>query len=537
MNRDKVLPRRSNSQRTRRRYGLSIMEVLFAIGVLTIGLLGIASILPVATNNASTALRTDRAVEEINNRVAEDLAELSSSFETVVVSNNSQATFNGAIVSFLHNQRLGEVSTSRFGTYLQQYDRVLAAGAADQPQMPDAFCIDPWFLSAAGALRDDINPNFYNNRNGYDRTLFPCYDPRINPILDPPNEALSNALGPGDTKIVDLPRFTRIAFPFNNQALVAAMNAEAEARRSDDFSVNVNEDDSTLGPGLFVQRARNGGPPTFPIPRSQSLAKSTVSSDFSSFVLMSRSAPGSNVFDAAVVTTLKRNVLNVDGGYFDGNLVPPTAGAIPAHNLRPYAAWLPDDPANPNSFATEDTQLYDGEMIGYVSAAPRPIAGGGGGEFEFRTNRYVKPAIQAGNWLMLMRREYSLERSQGYPVTARIVPGALKFAWYRVTDVMIRPTLVTRSGVDLYETQVTVNGPDWVFHPTQVQMFGNQYAPPYYRPTAANPALAWTNPPFFDVDNLPARGTNPAGYAHFDYGTTVVLMPSVISVRQFQVQL
>ena len=42
------------------RRGLSIMEILFAIAVLTIGLLGVASILPVATNNASMALQTTK---------------------------------------------------------------------------------------------------------------------------------------------------------------------------------------------------------------------------------------------------------------------------------------------------------------------------------------------------------------------------------------------------------------------------------------------------------------------------------------------
>ena len=58
------------------RRGISIMEVLFAVGVLTIGLVGVAMILPVATNNASSSLRDDRSAEEVSNRIASDVAKL-----------------------------------------------------------------------------------------------------------------------------------------------------------------------------------------------------------------------------------------------------------------------------------------------------------------------------------------------------------------------------------------------------------------------------------------------------------------------------
>src|SRR6056297_3357026 len=375
------------------RHGLSIMEVLFAIAVLTVGLLGVASILPVATNNASQALKTDRAVEEFNNRVASDIAEISESFDSVVVAENSQTRFGAT------GRRFRDIPTSRFRNHLQSYDPV----AGPQPQLPDAFCIDPWFLTAASTLRDDSSPG--GDRNGYDRTMFPCYDPRVNPVTASPSDPLAASLGGG----VDLPRFTRVGLAFGGTSLLAANNAESEIRRSDDFSIVV-PDDTTLGPGLFVQRGGN---------QAGSLAKSTVTSRFSSIVTMARSAAGSNLFNAAVVTFQDREVVAVPGGQFNGH-VALGAGQLAAHNLQPYTAFAPDDPAFPNALPNDDQRIYDEEIVGYVNAAPRPITGGGGGEFRFRTNRFVKPDISGGDWLMLMRREYVRN-----PATGTIIPGVL----------------------------------------------------------------------------------------------------------------
>lgn len=503
------------------RAGLSIMEVLFAIGVLTIGLLGVASILPVATFNAAKSIKTDRAVEEFNNRVASDVAKISDSFNDVVIANNSLNAFQNAPPNDDRRlARLINVSTAEFGARLATYDYTTPS----QPVLPDAFCIDPWFLGAASALRDDVSDPV-NARNGYDRTMFPCYDPRLHPLAVPPSEPIGSSLGPAPAynALVDLPRFTRVGLAFNGTSLLAAINTESEIRRSDDFSIYVPKD-TTQGAGLFIQRGGNA---------AGSLAKNTVSSRYSSIVTMARSAIGSNLFNAAVITIEDREVVTVPVGTFNGHV----AGQVAAQNMRPYVppAWLPDDPAYPNSFPTDATKLYGDETIGYVNAAPRPIAGGGGGEFRFRTNRYVKPDVRDGDWLMLMRREYVRT-----PGTTAITPGVLKYAWYRVTDVIQAPTLTGPNLTDPYETHVSVDGPDWVFHPIQTEMIiggVTYYAPPYFS-TTTQPS--WSTAPAFNLDDMPATGTDPAApptYNHFNYGTVVVLMPRVISVKQFQVRL
>ena len=129
---------------------------------------------------------------------------------------------------------------------------------------------------------------------------------------------------------------------------------------------------------------------------------------------------------------------------------------------------------------------------------------------------------------MLMRQEYIRT-----PAPA-IVPTTLKYAWYRISDVIKGPSLTTVGGTEYYETHVSVRGQDWMFHPIQNQIFPGIYGPPYFG-NATQPS--WGTPPAFDFDSMPAQNTDPIGYYHFDYGTSVVLMPSVISVRQFQVQL
>ncbi|MDV6033552.1 MAG: hypothetical protein F9B45_26370 [Phycisphaera sp. RhM] len=513
-----------NSPRSFRR-GLSIMEVLFAIAVLTIGLLGVASILPVATNNAANALQMDRAIEEINNRVATDMARLEGSFTEVIVANNSLREFNSPTGSFNNTNafnappaaRFKSISTQEFGSHISQYDvryTVDTGGPTNQGRMPDAFCIDPWFLCATNNLRDDTdNTNPNQRRNGYDRTVFPCYDPRYHCVAYSPSDPLSAYIPlPGSAAsptLWNLPRFTRLALPFDGSSgLLSAAGARALTLRSDEFSL-FSPKDSTRGPGLFVQRSANA---------AHSLTRNTVSSRFSSIVLMSRSKPGSNLFDAAVVTMKDRQVVTVPG-----------AGPALAHQLTPYTAT---DPSIVNAPPPPENELlFPGEQIGYVSVSDRPFVGGGGGEFKFRTSRFVLPDLDNNDWLMLMRREYITN-----PATGAVEPRGLKFAWYQVSDVTGEPTVITDpNNVVCYETQVSVRGPDWMFHPTQMEFFGTTYSAPYY---GAPSQPSWGNAPAFDYDNMmDSSATDPTGYKKQDYGTVVVIMPEVVSVKPFQVQL
>lgn len=514
----------SNYDNRAPRHGLSIMEVLFAIAVLTIGMLGVASILPVATNNAATAIQSDRAVEEINNRIATDLSRLSGSLTELIVAENSQLDFNNPIVP--PAARFDQRSVTSFGAHIAAYESRTDFALDLYPNLPDAFCIDPWFLSAASNLRNDTTDAnaAMANRNGYDRTLFPCFDPRYHPINASPSEPMNVSTA----SLIEGPRFTRVALPFEgSNGWLSASGSEALMRQSDDFSVVV-PDDRTRRPGLFIQRSTNG---------ASSLTKNSVSSRYSSIVMMSRNEQGSNLFNAAIVTMLDRHIVTVPGGSYDGS------AGVPAFNLAPYTAT---DPSITNVPPPADNELlFPGEQLGYVTQADQPFVGGGGGEFEFRTSRFVLPDIDDGDWIMLMRRDYVRDRNPttGTTPIPQIQPGRLRFAWYRVTEIINEPQLVTVAGVTSYQTRISVRGPDWKFHPIQTVLAPGVYSPPYFG-NVAQPT--WGNPPGFDYDVMPARGNDPGTlttppfsplYEHQDYGTFVVIVPSAISVRQLQVEL
>ena len=329
----------------------------------------------------------------------------------------------------------------------------------------------------------------------------------------------------GATLAWNTPRFVRMSLPGvgSNSAPSHALS-RSNGVSQDDLSVNISED-STLGAGLFVQRSAN---------LMRSLNRSTVSGRFSSMVMMSRSEVGSNLFNAAVVTMQDRRLVTVPGGGTVGQFLGTADTDDLKHRLKPYVA------AGPTNARPQDTELtYEGEVMGYITQASRPIVGGGGGEFVFRTSAFTPPDVEEGGWVCLMRQEYPIDpyvpgspAPTPQPRIRRLSPcgrvpvfdsdpqASVRFGWYQISDVVDGPNLDSTG--TYYETQLSVRGPDWVFHPSQVNINGLRMQP------------------YFSSTVVPA-GTAP-GYdfattGHPDFGTIVVCMPDVVSVRQFPIRL
>ncbi|OYP32177.1 hypothetical protein [Rhodopirellula sp. MGV] len=500
-----------------KRSGLSIMEVLFAIGVLTIGLMGVAFMLPVATNNASSSLRDDRTAEELNNAIAKEIASLGKGITHLVGAENSKNT----PAFFTASPRPTDAG---FDTTGQRFFDIPVS------QLPSAFCIDPWFLNAANCLRNNVSSAAVN---GYDRTFFPCYDRNYVPSVSPADPIANSLAGAmewtwkGRNLKWNTPRFTRVALPADmpNATSGLAMS-RSTATSDDDFSVVVNKD-STVGAGLFLQRSGHSE-----LTRMRSLTRPTETGRFSSMVMMSRAGAQSSVYNAAVVTMQDRDVVILPREGVSAT------GDDMKHQLAPYAHTT----AGPNGGRILDEhRLYDAEVMGYVTYAPRPFVRSNGGEFIFRTSQFTKPDVKEGGWVCLIRQEYPMDsypasppsteyRSElltptgRYPVFDSAPRGQLHFNWYRITAVVSGPNLDTNLGV--YDTQIAVRGPDWVFHPSQTQVpsggGGTMYGPPY--PAAGvTPTVSAADPLVYDF----------SGTGHPDFGTIVVVMPDVISVSQF----
>ena len=138
------------------RHAITLVEVIFSIGVILIGLLGLMSILPLA------------------GRRAQDSISLSVGAEM------SEAVFDELrLRQFLANDRLLPIPARRgaAGYEVSVLDPTNVP-ALPLPQTMPAFCIDPIFASTHD-IPTSVSPN------GYNAALFPYFQPTHDPMLDP----------------------------------------------------------------------------------------------------------------------------------------------------------------------------------------------------------------------------------------------------------------------------------------------------------------------------------------------------------------
>lgn len=509
------------------RKGLSIMEVLFAIGVLMIGLLGIASILPVAARNANNALLADLSTAAIENQVSNAAARVTEQLTYLDVPNQSLTAFqpplgtpyfNGygpysglapipltpppgpSSPNFGHRQVFRGVGSSYTRidltslivkeTVRGKYAGIrglnmasLTPGPPTGPSFIDAdfffdpieaqgisevlprpsFCIDPAFLSASGNLRNDVAVSGARTVNGYDRTQFPCYDLNYNPQQSP---SLQLASAPFPMT----PRMYRVGMP--TTAATVPSNVVAK--------VMLSERD---GLPLFRPKGElRGAPPGLLVrPTGATVGPTTAqrSGRYSTMITLVPTSTGGQTYEASIVVFESRKLTINEVG---------SGPAAEVFNLEPYTASRWDDPT-----AAANTRTYGEEVLGIVEYAPAPITGGVG-QFTYVHSAACNPEIGINDWVML----------------CRWIPheGINRFAWYRVSDVISEPTLdpPAPAAPVLYRTAIEVRGGDWLFHPSQVSATGSA-GPFQYNP--------------------PATGTN----IYNRRVTTIVKMPRVVAVR------
>lgn len=460
------------------RMGISLLEVIFAMGVLLVGLLGLAAILPIATNNALQSLNRDRAQQAYLNQAAmrsalgvDDVSKMSTFFEAVT---------NGDVF----DEQADAARRNPNNPNVPPPERYITTPVATTNDLPEAFCVDPWFLTTANTLR------YADNRNYYDRGLFPCYDDHYDPGLSPSsarpaiptNEAWS--IGSNSNRRLKRIGISSVTSPAFHGAL---------AKDRDTISVVLNPEDKGQAPGLFIKRTNSGR-------RSNSM----LSGRYSYMMTVRRNGTGN------VVVFRDRQVT-----------VNPTADYFNRHNLTPYTAL----PATESNIPLEQ-RTYSDERVGYVSYADR-IFNGAGGSFEYEISRFVDPTVSVGDWLMLARRDYGVRPA----LNASPSRGELQFAWCQITSVDEEPKLEG----DIYRTKVSVRDVSWQFHPIQAyqEFLG---AGPYPGRNIAPPPTGW-NGVVYDKSAVNGnRNRNPGHTGTLGdplYGTIVVLMKNVVSVQNF----
>lgn len=195
------------------RRAVTLVEVIFAIGVVLIGLVGLMSILPLAGRRADDALSLNASAQ---------LAE--TAMDELMVK------------KFLSNGRL------RTFNYRTPTPSISSA---------DSFVIDPMFCSIFEATEGNVtdsNPAVIAGI-GYDQKLFPYYKERHNPYLDP---SINSVNWPADQ-----PRMHRVGIghPTNvnsstGPAFIDREQALSLVEDSNDLVVSRNKKDRTL-PATF----------------------------------------------------------------------------------------------------------------------------------------------------------------------------------------------------------------------------------------------------------------------------------------------
>jgi len=469
-----------------RRLGLSLMEVLFAIGVLMVGILGIASVLPIALRNASSALRTDETAAAIENQISNVTARLGGRPTEVIVVNPSQVAFNLDNYIPPFNAPLLQEDHDAEAPLMRQWgglfdDEPLTVPPAvppdpavsppsirgqllfsgipqgqqfrnvpvteldkafppreplDQvnvaaPTAPVAFCVDPAFV----VVRDNINLRNDSddavgsrNLNSYDRTKFPCYDINYNPLVAPGLQMNPSTAWPMT------PRLLRVSYASATGTAIVPPSAVANVLLGERDGLPVTRPaDRTLPPSLNFQRV--GQATQFDAQRS---------GRFSSIVMYVPQGTNYRVF---VVVYENREL-----ALFNESTLQPE------FNMAPYANTTWPLERNTNYVPT----TYPGEVLGMVTNATGIIQNGTG-RFTLAHSNTANPDIKVGQWLMLARHV------PGSP------SGTNQFAWYRVTSVLDGPRqpsgdLNVAAGAPVYVTEVEVAGEDWVFHPLQVAL-------------------------------------------------------------------
>lgn len=433
------------------RHGVTIVEVLFAIGVILIGLLGVLAIIPVAGRDAGEAIRIDtasRMAQTISNElVSRDIESL----DGLVYSDNDPLgdDFNYPGPS----QRLGpagavaatDVATLTPANQIpaRELDKLLdrpvietsppsgpwlykgldspglmgffsgdsvAQTATFRRTRMASFCLDPDFLAR--------NPTYLlgPQRNAYQPARFPYYSEWYSPVFPP--QASLGSVG----SIPPLPRMYRVG--------IGVLGRYARQQIADALT---HSDGSLM---MYRPRDRTVPPSQVMVNLDPAGATSGTRQDKNRYTWIATVTPpldGSNHYNMTVVVIESREPF---AGLYDLGSTPGNAGPD-VNPISERVCWV-----------TNPVQLGSTiEVTAYGSDA-------------------IDDTIRPGQWVMLSRQVYETDGS-GTPLRPhRRLPAAHR--WYRVQRVTEaeRGAFTQAPYTNLtgcWRRQVVLEGPTWEF--------------------------------------------------------------------------
>ncbi len=447
------------------RRAVTIIEVLFATGILLVGLYGLIILIPLAGRQAlesyaytQTTAASQNAFREFQARgfhypsrnrpwlFCEDVA--LGGVPGVAVYDQPPAYYNAfATPAFIPLRSYKELVQYHAGKLVASG---LAVDTAQSVASQYGYCIDPLFWSAQPLNGTD--PILAGTEAGYRRSRFPYYQDGLNPLENPasPSNAWANQ-----------PRMARITFPSaplsSTSAVYPAITtgfvpikgklAQKMFASSDDVTNPISDSDGSVNGIRGFYTATTGD--------------------------VLQNAVRQNVSWLATLTPLEQDTATIPSAF--------TLSIVAFHNRdRAFEApsSSPTIPADPNDLpdaermawaVPPDLATYPAMGTGIPFSTEAAYSGTNGFDLELYANGNVKSRIKPGEWIMLSRELYFS------PTSSRHI-----HKWYRVVSVSEEPEEIGSAGFPsltdpygntypsanvpvVWRQTVHVVGPDWIF--------------------------------------------------------------------------
>ena len=416
------------------RSGVTLVEVLFAIGIVIVGLFGVASLLPLAARNAEVSNESNEGQAYAQRYYAEFVSRGFNRPENWVWFNDAAGVpmTTGSLPNSLRRRNL----CHQCRRFYQSLDLLittasfrLAGGGAVSTMNRHAICIDPGFYADALTL-NEIAANTFGPGQAYRPGLFPYYQDNFVPTSNPAAPVLATG------GFVNNPRLLRVGLhdPSSGLNLMSAAMVNRLFLSVDDLAMTKPEDKS-LPPFRITQ-----GPTTDPVITAPALRFRTQSQSTYSwlatlcpreFGLNEAFGPKQETYYTLSIVVMRRR----DRGWF-----------VP---LGPDKREIPQ-----------------GERLVRVDRLSGNFTGGDGGSVRVSASTGLDDTIRSGDWIMFTR-----DQNGG-------ANRAVVCRWYRVIGVDLDPTFTfdTSGNPIAWSRDLILEGPDWVFDaalPTEATLLSN----------------------------------------------------------------
>ncbi|MEZ6138208.1 MAG: hypothetical protein R3C53_25265 [Pirellulaceae bacterium] len=394
------------------RRGVTLVEVLFAIGIVIIGLFGIASLLPLAARNAEVANESNEGQAYAQRYYAE--------FVTRGLNDSSKwAWFNDGTKAITAAGTLGSLATSPPIIGSSTSNAVVSTGNSGgtiSTHNRHAICIDPGFYSDPLTLLE-ISTHTFGPGQAYRPGLFPYYHDDYNPVSNPAMP--SPLLAPPTLR--NRPRLLRVglAHPSIANRFAPAKAIQTLFNSIDDLSLT-KPADKALPPTRMYEGTPSPFSTATPTPRGLSQSR---------YSWLATLCP--REFDATETASARQEQ------YY-------TLSIAVMHN-RDRAWFAP--------LSVDHRDIPQGERVLGVTPLSGNFIGGDGGRVVLTGSDGMSDVVRSGDWLMFARYQ---DDSANRGVICR---------WYRVigVDGDAQHTLATANTPAFWTRNVVLEGPDWVF--------------------------------------------------------------------------